>query len=177
MDWFFYNLVMLMKLCKIQQLHWDKAPLFLRNQVICLKNWKLRRGPTTTQCDIFGWNWAHVSYLTMAGSSGFYLDLELLIRKEKNEFVETRSFYFLQKTQEQNKIENPWTPFFRYWKVGKVCKVSQKILKSIVVGAHQSFQFSHKIPGFLKTIELCLNFCREFCFTLLVLSNYNKISP
>ena len=42
----------------------------------------------------------------MSGSSGFYLDLELLIKKEKNEFVETRSFYFLQITQEQNKIEN-----------------------------------------------------------------------
>ena len=29
----------------------------------------------------------------------------------------------------------------------------------------QCFQISDKIPGFSKTIELCLNFCMGFCIT------------
>ena len=39
------------------------------------------------------------------------------------------------------------------------------------------FNFSGKIPGFSKKIELCLNFSTKFDITLLVLSNHNKISP
>ena len=38
MDWFFYNLIILIKLCQIWYLNLDEALLFLRNQVICLKN-------------------------------------------------------------------------------------------------------------------------------------------
>ena len=38
MESFFYNLVMLIKLYKIRYLDLDKALLFPRNQVICLKN-------------------------------------------------------------------------------------------------------------------------------------------
>ena len=38
------------------------------------------------------------------------------------------------------------------------------------------FKFSDKIPGFPKTIELCLNFCMGFCITYLVRSNYREIS-
>ena len=79
-EWFFYNLVLLIKLCKIWYLDLDKALLFPKNHVICLKIWKLWQAPTTTQFNIFCWNFAHVSYLTMStkGFSGFCLDLELL---------------------------------------------------------------------------------------------------
>ena len=70
----FYNLVILIKLFKIRYLNLDKALLFPRNQAICLKNWKLWRAPTTTKFNIFCWNFAHVSYLTMStkGGSGFF---------------------------------------------------------------------------------------------------------
>ena len=47
MEWFFYNLVILIKLYKIWYLNFDKALLFLRNQAICLKNWKLWQAPAT----------------------------------------------------------------------------------------------------------------------------------
>ena len=36
------------------------------------------------------------------------------------------------------------------------------------------FNFSDKIPGFSKTMKLCLNFHTVFCITLLVLPNYKK---
>ena len=73
-DWFFDNLIILIKLCKMQYLNLDKALLFLRSQVICLKNWKLWRAPTTVESNILCWNFAHVSYLTMSTKrcSGFF---------------------------------------------------------------------------------------------------------
>ena len=48
---------------------------------------------------------------------------------------------------------------------------------SLVEDISHSFEFSDKIPGFLKTIELWLNCCIGFCITHWVLSNYNKTSP
>ena len=100
-------------LCKIQYLNLDKAPLFPRNQVICLKNWKLWRAPTTIKFNIFWWNFAHVSYLTMStkGCSEYFFILfrSWIINKNvKNECVETRSFWFLQINQDLNEIKkNP----------------------------------------------------------------------
>ena len=44
---------MLIKWCKIQYLNLDKTFVFRRNQVICQKNWKLWRAPTTVQFNIF----------------------------------------------------------------------------------------------------------------------------
>ena len=64
-DWFFYNLVTLIKWCKIWYLNLDKAILFPRNQVICLKNGKLWLAATTMEFNIFYWNFEHVSYLLM----------------------------------------------------------------------------------------------------------------
>ena len=83
MEWFFYNLVILNKLNKIGYLNLDKALLFPRNQVICLKIWKLWWA--ATKFNIFCWNFAHVSYLTMSTKECsefflFCLDLELLIK-------------------------------------------------------------------------------------------------
>ena len=85
MEWFFYNLVILIKLYKTRYLNLDKALLFPRNQAIYLKNRKLWRASTTTKFNIFCWNFAHVSYLTMFskecwGFFSFCLDLELLIK-------------------------------------------------------------------------------------------------
>ena len=52
MGWFFYNLVILIKLYEIRYLNLDKILFFLRNQTICLKNLKFR-APTTTKSNIF----------------------------------------------------------------------------------------------------------------------------
>ena len=69
----------------------------------------------------------------------------------------------MQITQDLNKIKkSPAHPFVDIGKYVKCAKIQQKILNCNVVGARQSFKFSDKIPGFLKTIELCLNFCTGF---------------
>ena len=102
-EWFFYNLVILIKLYKIRNLNLEKALMFPRKQVICLKNWNFWRAPTAIKFNTFCWNFAHVSYLTMStkGCSRFflcYLDLELFRSWVINECAETRSFWFLQIT-------------------------------------------------------------------------------
>ena len=84
----------------------DKALLFLRNQVFCLKIWKLWQAPTTLQFNIFCWNFAHVFYLPMSTKEcvdffKFYLDLA----KIKKDLVSTHSFFtLLLITQDLNKI-------------------------------------------------------------------------
>ena len=44
----------------------DKALLFLRNQVFCLRIWKLWWAPTVLQFNIFCGNFAHIFYLPMS---------------------------------------------------------------------------------------------------------------
>ena len=44
----------------------------------------------------------------------------------RNECLETRSFWFLQMTQDLNKIKKSWTPFCRHWELGNVFEVSTK---------------------------------------------------
>ena len=56
--------------------------MFSRNKVFCSKTWKRWRAPTTIEFNIFGWNFAHVSYQPMStkayfGLLLFRLDLEL----------------------------------------------------------------------------------------------------
>ena len=87
-DWFVYNLVILIKLCKTRYLNLEKTLLFPRNQVICLKCWKLWRAPATVEFNIFCWNFLHVSYLKMSTKvcSEFFLfclDLDFLKKCEK----------------------------------------------------------------------------------------------
>ena len=62
MGWFYYHMIILIKLCEIPYKSLDEALLFSRNQVFWLKNWKLWRAPTTIEFNIFCWNSAHVSY-------------------------------------------------------------------------------------------------------------------
>ena len=86
----------------------DKPLLFQRNQVICLKNWKLWGAPTTIKF-VFCWNFPHVSYLTMStkGCLGFfYFVWSYVINKNlKHECVETSSFWFLEITQDLNRTK------------------------------------------------------------------------
>ena len=67
---FLYDLVILIKYCKIPYKSVDKALLFSRNEVFCLKNWKLWRAPTTLDFNNFCWNFAHVPYLPIS-TKGF----------------------------------------------------------------------------------------------------------
>ena len=74
---------MLIKCCKTQYLNLEKALVFPRKQVICQKNWKLWRAPTTVKFNIFA-EILHSfpSYECLQkGVWDFYfgLDLELLI--------------------------------------------------------------------------------------------------
>ena len=104
---------------KIWYLNIDKALLFLRNQAICLKNWKLRRAPTTTKFDIICWNFAHVSYLTIStkGCSGFFILFRTWVinKNLKNDCVETRSFLIFANNSgsKQNKKKSR-IPFCRH---------------------------------------------------------------
>ena len=93
MEWFLYYFIILTNQCQIPYKTLDKALLFLRNQVFCLKNWKLWRTTTTLEFNFFCWNFAHLSYLPMStkGCSGFFkffLDLEL-VAKIENDLVFT----------------------------------------------------------------------------------------
>ena len=52
-DWFFYNLIILIKPYKIWYRNLDKALLFPRYQIICVKHWKIWRAPTNIKFNIF----------------------------------------------------------------------------------------------------------------------------
>ena len=65
-DWFYYNLIILIKSCKIPHKILDKILLFSRNQVFCLKIWKIWRAPATLQFNIFCWNFADIFSLPMS---------------------------------------------------------------------------------------------------------------
>ena len=81
-DQFFYNLVVLIKLCKIRQLQKGRPLLFPRNQVFCVKNWKLWWAPATIEFHIFCWNFFYL-VMPAKGCAGFFLfclDLEFSIK-------------------------------------------------------------------------------------------------
>ena len=64
--------------------------------------------------------------------------------------VSIHSFFtFLLITQDLNKIKKSQAPFCRHYYLENVCKISAQILNSMVVGAHQSFQFSRQKTWFL----------------------------
>ena len=130
----------------------DKTLLFLRNQVFCLKNWKLWRAPTTIDFNNLCWNFADVPYLPMSTKECvgfFYFCLELeLFAKIKKYLVSTHSQKpGLPITWDLNKIKKIHKPCFRHWLDGNMCKISAK--NSTVVGAHQSSQFFRQITWFL----------------------------
>ena len=54
--------------------------------------------------------------------------------------------------------KNPEHPFVDIGKQETCAEFQQKILKSRVLGARQTFQIFRQNTSFSKTIELCLNF-------------------
>ena len=73
-EWFFYNLMVLIKLCKIRHLNLDKALLFLKKPDYLSEKMKNLTSSNAVKLNIFSWNFAHVSYLMMStiGCSGFF---------------------------------------------------------------------------------------------------------
>ena len=119
MEWFFYHLVILIKLCKIRYLNLNKVLLFPRNQVICLKNWKVWRHPTNTKFNIFAefctrFLLSNV-YKRVLGIFFILLRTWVINKNVKNKCAETRSFLFLQITQDLNKIKKSRTPVRGHW--------------------------------------------------------------
>ena len=125
MEWFFYNLVILIKLYKIPYLNLDKTLLFPRNQAICLITRKRWRAPTATNFNIFWWNFAHVSFLVMPtkGCSGFFFFFLILFRSwvvnknAKSECVESRSFFIFANTSRSK--QNDKNPKHTFVDIGK----------------------------------------------------------
>ena len=112
MDWFCYNLIILIKQFKIPYKNLDKALLFSRNQVFCLKIWKLWRAPTILQFNIFCWNFAHVFYLPMSTKVVRYLFIYLFIglfAKNKKDLFSTHSVFtlFLKNSKSKQNKKNP----------------------------------------------------------------------
>ena len=120
-DRFFYNSIILIKKRKICYLNLGKALLFPKNQAICLKNLKHWRAPSTTDLNIFCWNFVYVSNLTMStrARSGLFLvclDLKLLIREKCKTRVCSWNQIFLIFTNKSkiNKGKKFWTPFWHW---------------------------------------------------------------
>ena len=133
MSWFYYDLIILIKQYKIPYKNLGEALLFSKNQVFCLKNWKLWRALTTIEFNVFCLNFAHVSYLPISTNrcSGFFLfclDLELFAKTKITWFLHS-FFTFLLISQDLNKIKKSRTRFCRHCLVGNLCKISEKNIK------------------------------------------------
>ena len=137
-----------------------KSCIFLRNQVLCLKNWKLWRAPTTIDFNNFCWTFAHVPYLPISieeclGFFKFCLELELFA-KIKKYLVSTHSKKpVLLITLD---LKNSTHPFVDIRKKEMCAKFQQKILNSTVVGACQIFQFFRQITWFLRNTRALSKF-------------------
>ena len=111
---FFYNLIILIMFCKTPYLHLDNALLFPRNQFV----WKLK---TLTNSNyhksliFFGESFLLNNFYKRVFGSFIILFRSWVINKSvKREFVETRSFWFLQITQDLNKIKKSRTSYCRH---------------------------------------------------------------
>ena len=126
MDWFCYNLIILIKWCKIPYKNLGKALFFTKSQgfclkiwklwwvfclkiwklwrVFCLKIWKLWQALTALQFNIFCWNFAHVSYLPMFTKVSveffsFCLDLELFGKIKRPGFYSLVFYIFINNSR------------------------------------------------------------------------------
>ena len=85
-------------------------------------------------------------------------------------------FIFTNTSRTKQNKKNPEHPFVEIGKQETCAKFQQKASTRWYLELVKVFNFSDKIPGFSKTIDLYLNSSMGFCITSLVLSNYDKIS-
>ena len=133
MDRFYYDLIILIKYRKIPYENLDKPLLFSRNEVFCLKIWKLWRAPTTIQFNSFCWNFAYVSYLPMSTKlcsefSLFCSDLEFFAKSKKTWFLHPRFYIFINNSRSKQNKKIPNT-LCRYYQEENVWKISAKNIK------------------------------------------------
>ena len=164
-------MVTVIKQCKIQLLIWQKALLFPKNQVICLKNWKLWLAPTTIEFNNFWWIFhTFPGYYCLQKRVPDFLNFVfrswVIDETGFCEWVETRSFLTLaNNSRSKNKIKkNPELTFVDIDKKETCAKFQQKLSTSILVGARQRFQFFKQNVWFFKNRALS-KFCMRFCIT------------
>ena len=140
----------------------NTIPKFKKSSVISEKPGYLSqklKTLTTMHFHIFCWNFERGYYLPMStkACSGFFsfcLDLELLIIcKEPGlcECIETMSFVIFGSNWRSKQNKENYKHFFVY--IGKwvtYVKFQLKIFNSVVVGAHQHFQFFQTNAWFLE---------------------------
>ena len=121
MDWFYYNLIILINYWKMPYKNLDKALLFLRNQVFCLKIWKLWRAPTILQFNIF-------FYLPMSTKGcAWFLFIPfrswVICKNSKRPGFYTLVFYtFINNSRSKQNKKNPTHPFVDITKLKKWAK-------------------------------------------------------
>ena len=122
MEWFFYNLVILIKLYKIWYLNSDETILFPRNQAFCLKNWKLWWVPATAKFNIFLLKFCtrfllNNIYKRTVGNFFILFRSWVIIKNVKNECVENRSFVIFANNSRSK--QNKTNPEHRFVDIGK----------------------------------------------------------
>ena len=140
-----------------------KVLLFLRNQVFCLKNWKFWWAPTTRDFINFFLKFCMCFLLTNVYKRvcGIFSVLFRIwvICQNKKDLVSTHSQKpGLSITQDLNKIKKIPHSFADIGKTKMCAKFQQKMLNSMVVGAHQSFQFFRQITWFLRNKRVLSKF-------------------
>ena len=79
----------------------------------------------------------------------FYLDLELFAKKKRPGFYTLVLYNFINSSRSKQNKKNPTQSFVDITKYETCAKFQRKILKSMVVGARQSFQFFRQKTWFL----------------------------
>ena len=135
MDWFYYDLILLIKSWETLYKNLDKALLLSRNQVFCMKNWKLWQAPKTIEFSIFCWNFAHISYLLMSTYHcvrDFFISFRswIICKSKKMPGFYTFVFYiFINNSRSKQNKKKSRVSFCRHYQVGNVCKISAKNIK------------------------------------------------
>ena len=79
----------------------------------------------------------------------FYLDLELFAKSKRPGFYTLVFYTFINNSSSKQNKKNPTHPFVDITKHKIYAKFQQKILRSMVVGTRQSFQFFKQKTWFL----------------------------
>ena len=122
---------------------------------ILSENWKLWRASTTIDFNNFCLNFAHVPYLPRstkrcAGFFLFCLELVLFVKIKKDLVYTHPPKPSLSITQDLNKIKKITEHIFvDIGKTKTYAKFQQKLVKSMVDGVCQSFQFFRQITWFI----------------------------
>ena len=137
--------------------------MFSRNQVFCLKNWKLWRAPTTIDFNNFCWNFAHVPYLPILFRTWVVCQNQKITGFCTHTHTETS---FINNSRNKHNKKYPTHLFIDIGKTETWEKFQQKILNFTV--ACQSFQFFRQITWFLRNARVLSKF--KYCILHFLIS-------